>query len=198
MNDKPVIELTDDELVRRILQYGRMSAIATALSASASMIAAVVSLIAALSIPTGSYRSQGAGIGTGTLTLGTTGTVSGTITMLGSTAGSLSLIASDSANNLTITQPLTVGVAGTAAGQIIVAGATSGGATLSTTATGSGLISSGDLFTNDASFLIRTQTTLANAASTNTATLTNAPTAGDPTKWISVDDNGTTRRIPAW
>lgn len=55
-----------------------------------------------------------------------------------------------------------------------------------------------DLFTNDASFLIRTQTSLTNSAAAQTATLTNAPTAGNPTKWVSVDDNGTTRRLPLW
>ena len=31
-----------------------------------------------------------------------------------------------------------------------------------------------------------------------TGTLTNAPAAGNPTKWIAIDDNGTTRYIPAW
>lgn len=30
------------------------------------------------------------------------------------------------------------------------------------------------------------------------ATLTNGPTAGNPTKWIPINDNGTTRNIPAW
>jgi len=29
-------------------------------------------------------------------------------------------------------------------------------------------------------------------------TLTNSPTAGNPTKWISVNDNGTIRYIPTW
>jgi len=29
-------------------------------------------------------------------------------------------------------------------------------------------------------------------------TLTNAPAAGNPTKWIPINDNGTTRYIPAW
>jgi hypothetical protein len=37
-----------------------------------------------------------------------------------------------------------------------------------------------------------------NGAAAATGTLTNAPTAGNPTKWIPVDDNGTTRYIPAW
>lgn len=30
------------------------------------------------------------------------------------------------------------------------------------------------------------------------AMLTNAPRSGNPTKWIPVNDNGTTRYIPAW
>lgn len=32
----------------------------------------------------------------------------------------------------------------------------------------------------------------------NTATLTNSPVSGNPTKWIQINDNGTTRYIPAW
>lgn len=39
---------------------------------------------------------------------------------------------------------------------------------------------------------------LANGAAAQTATLTNGPTAGNPTKWIPINDNGTTRYIPAW
>jgi len=39
---------------------------------------------------------------------------------------------------------------------------------------------------------------LTNGAAAATATLTNAPAAGNPTKWIPINDNGTTRYIPAW
>lgn len=35
-------------------------------------------------------------------------------------------------------------------------------------------------------------------AAAQTGTLTNAPAAGNPTKWIPINDNGTTRYIPAW
>ena len=38
----------------------------------------------------------------------------------------------------------------------------------------------------------------ADGAGANTGTLTNSPVIGNPTKWISIDDNGTTRYIPAW
>lgn len=46
--------------------------------------------------------------------------------------------------------------------------------------------------------LLRSSETLANGAAGNAGTLTNAPVAGDPTKWVSIDDNGTTRYLPAW
>lgn len=46
--------------------------------------------------------------------------------------------------------------------------------------------------------MIGTQTAFANGAGAAAGTLTNAPAAGDPTKWIPIDDNGTTRYIPAW
>jgi hypothetical protein len=46
--------------------------------------------------------------------------------------------------------------------------------------------------------MLKTSVTFTNGAGVATGTLTNAPTAGNPTKWIPVDDNGTTRHIPAW
>lgn len=52
-------------------------------------------------------------------------------------------------------------------------------------------------FAGDA-FLHRSGTTLDNGAAAAVGTLTNAPTAGDPTKWVAIDDNGTTRYIPTW
>lgn len=46
--------------------------------------------------------------------------------------------------------------------------------------------------------LISSATTLTNGAAAAAGTLANAPVAGNPTKWIPIDDNGTTRYIPAW
>lgn len=43
-----------------------------------------------------------------------------------------------------------------------------------------------------------TLTPFANGSGAATATLTNSPVAGNPTKWIFINDGGTTRRIPAW
>jgi hypothetical protein len=50
----------------------------------------------------------------------------------------------------------------------------------------------------NASVLVTTQATFTNGAGTSLGTLTNAPSAGNPTSWIAIDDNGTTRYIPAW
>ncbi len=46
--------------------------------------------------------------------------------------------------------------------------------------------------------ILRSTAALADGAAAAAGTLTNAPTAGNPTKWIPIDDNGTTRHIPAW
>lgn len=43
-----------------------------------------------------------------------------------------------------------------------------------------------------------TTVALTNGAAAQTATMTNGPTAGNPTKWIPINDNGTTRYIPSW
>lgn len=52
--------------------------------------------------------------------------------------------------------------------------------------------------TNNQATLLTSSVTLSNGAATAAATLTNAPVAGNPTKWVAINDNGTTRRIPTW
>jgi hypothetical protein len=94
---------------------------------------------------------------------------------------------------------LTFAVSGAAAGQFAASGGFSVG---TTTDPGAGaILANTDIYSNNANFLIRTKTALANAGGGGSSpTLgTNGPTgATAPTKWISFDDNGTTRRIPAW
>ena len=46
--------------------------------------------------------------------------------------------------------------------------------------------------------MLHTFTNWGNGAAAALGTLTNAPAAGDPTKWVPIDDNGTTRYLPAW
>jgi hypothetical protein len=59
------------------------------------------------------------------------------------------------------------------------------------------LIDANGLTVNSAT-MIKTTTAFTNGAGAGAGTLSNAPAAGNPTKWIPVDDNGTTRYIPAW
>lgn len=50
----------------------------------------------------------------------------------------------------------------------------------------------------DGTFALKSSVALDDGAAANAGTLNNAPAAGDPTKWIAIDDNGTTRYIPCW
>lgn len=68
----------------------------------------------------------------------------------------------------------------------------SGGSTLP------GNLDIGGALTVNSSTLIRSTTALSNGAGAAAGTLANAPVAGNPTKWIPINDNGTTRYIPAW
>lgn len=49
-----------------------------------------------------------------------------------------------------------------------------------------------------ANAILSTLAAVTSGAGSSTGTLTNAPAAGNPTKWIPFDDFGTTRFIPAW
>lgn len=55
-----------------------------------------------------------------------------------------------------------------------------------------------DLFTNDASFILQSGTTITGGATGNIPTLTVGPVTGNPTKWLPYNDNGTTRYVPSW
>lgn len=46
--------------------------------------------------------------------------------------------------------------------------------------------------------LIETSVAMNNGAAAALGTITNAPVAGNPTKWIPINDNGTIRYIPTW
>lgn len=55
-----------------------------------------------------------------------------------------------------------------------------------------------DLANNQAARILRSSVTLTDGSAAAVGTLTNAPATGNPTKWIAIDDNGTTRFIPTW
>ena len=61
-----------------------------------------------------------------------------------------------------------------------------------------GLVVTGAMTTSDATFIHKTSAALTNGAAAAAGTLLNAPVAGNPTKWIAISDNGTTRYIPCW
>lgn len=71
------------------------------------------------------------------------------------------------------------------------------GSTLGATISGTGLVVVGSVTTSDVR-LHTTSVALTNAAGAAVGTLNNAPVAGNPTKWIEINDNGTIRRIPSW
>lgn len=52
--------------------------------------------------------------------------------------------------------------------------------------------------TGNQTTLIATSVNLSNGAGAALGTLTNAPSAGNPTKWVAIDDNGTLRYVPTW
>jgi hypothetical protein len=68
---------------------------------------------------------------------------------------------------------------------------------LAATFTGANTVLAGT-FKHGDTVAIRTSVALTNNAGASVGTLTNAPAAGNPTKWITINDNGTTRSIPAW
>lgn len=46
--------------------------------------------------------------------------------------------------------------------------------------------------------LLTTTAALTTFSSTGVGTLTNSPIAGNPSKWVAVNDAGTTRYVPMW
>lgn len=63
----------------------------------------------------------------------------------------------------------------------------------------SGLLKLKNVYVSEGSVLMHTVTSLSTAAATGSAaTLLNAPVSGNPTKWVPIDDNSTTRYIPCW
>jgi len=53
-------------------------------------------------------------------------------------------------------------------------------------------------FKTGSAILMASSVALLDNTGVGSATLTNSPTAGNPTKWIRINDNGTLRYIPTW
>lgn len=70
---------------------------------------------------------------------------------------------------------------------------------VSNASTLSGLLTAnGGITVVGGAMLITTNTALTAGATVNVPTLTAGPVTGNPTKWIAINDNGTTRHIPTW
>lgn len=67
-----------------------------------------------------------------------------------------------------------------------------------TIADGGGVTTTGNITKLGGAALLTTSTALTDGAGVGVGTLTNAPASTNPTKWIPINDNGTTRHIPAW
>lgn len=52
--------------------------------------------------------------------------------------------------------------------------------------------------TNNQTILLATSVALTDNAAASAATLLNSPVVGNPSKWVAINDNGTTRYIPTW
>lgn len=55
-----------------------------------------------------------------------------------------------------------------------------------------------EFFLTSGGYLMRSNANMTDGAAAAVGTLNNAPAAGNPTKWLKFDDNGTIRWIPAW
>lgn len=55
-----------------------------------------------------------------------------------------------------------------------------------------------NLLVDDPNFIVTSTNTFIDAAGAQVGTITNAPTAGNPAKFIQINDNGTALAIPAW
>lgn len=55
-----------------------------------------------------------------------------------------------------------------------------------------------NLTITDIGLLLNTTYSMGNNVGTGSGTLTNAPHAGNPTKWIAINDGGVNRYIPCW
>lgn len=75
-----------------------------------------------------------------------------------------------------------------------------GGLSIGTSATPpvNGLAVGAGGITIGSSTIMKSTLALGNGAGVGTATFTNAPVSGNPTKWIPINDNGTVRYIPAF
>lgn len=102
-------------------------------------------------------------------------------------------IARMSGGSITVTRPLTLSAAASALTISITTGTS-----LVVNSTAAVAISCAGGIRVGSTTLLTSSVALTNGAGASAGTLSNAPSAGNPTKWVPINDNGTTRYIPAW
>lgn len=84
---------------------------------------------------------------------------------------------------------------------VAITGGTIAGVSINSSAIGATTPSTAtftDLTNGNVAALIKTSVAMNNGAAAAAGTISNAPAAGNPTKWIPINDNGTVRYVPAW
>jgi len=196
---------------------GLGTGIATALAVNTGSAGAPVLFNGALGTPTSGTVTNL----TGTASININGTIGATTPSTGAfttlsasgkfTVGSSTFVAGDGSIYSNAVSGLTVvGKAGStndvsiaaANGQNILTNPT--GTSNVVIGNGSGTISAANslavtgTITTSSTTLHTSSVSLTNGAGAGAGTITNAPAAGNPTKWIPIVDNGTTRYIPCW
>lgn len=92
--------------------------------------------------------------------------------------------------------PSNVAITGGSMAGVAITGGSIDGSPIGATTASTGKFS--DITNGNVAALIKTSVAMNNGAAAAAGTLLNGPAAGNPTKWIPIDDNGTTRYIPAW
>ncbi len=131
---------------------------------------------------TGSGYTFGTFSGYGYMALNGDGSLSGTLGFFGGATGDNNLYFNAPSGNSVYARVNNADVLQMATGGIT--------ATPRITATGGVTVGTATLLT--------TNVALTNGAGASAGTMTNAPAVGNPTKWIPINDNGTTRYIPCW
>lgn len=79
---------------------------------------------------------------------------------------------------------------------VAISGGSINGTTIGATSASTGKFTT--LTSGNAAALVSSSIALNNGAGAGAGTITNAPTAGNPSKWVPINDNGTIRYIPSW
>jgi len=112
------------------------------------------------------------------------------------TAQTTANIAQNTANTAQSTANTAQSTANTAQASIAALGSMANQNSTSVSITGGTVAAT--LTNNTTNFLSNSVTLTNYAGAANVNNFTNSPVAGNPTKWIGINDNGTIRRIPTW